>query len=126
MYYVEARMKRPLILVLVLALSAIGARADRYDDCNQEQDLDRAIRGCTQIIERRQQESQENRALAYSNRGNAYGKKGDVDRAIADYTKAIELAPTRALAYYNRGVTYGRKGDVDRAIATTPRPSSSA
>jgi Flp pilus assembly protein TadD len=29
--------------------------------------------------------------LAYNNHGGAHHKKGDIDRAIADYTKAIQL-----------------------------------
>jgi tetratricopeptide (TPR) repeat protein len=32
-------------------------------------------------------------AMAYNNRGSAYGKNGDLDRAIADVKKAIELDP---------------------------------
>jgi hypothetical protein len=31
--------------------------------------------------------------LGYDGRGNAYNKKGDLDRAIADYTQAIQLDP---------------------------------
>ncbi len=41
----EARMKRPLVVALVLALSATGAWADRYSDCDQSADPDRRIRG---------------------------------------------------------------------------------
>ena len=32
--------------------------------------------------------------------------KGDLDRTIADYTRAIELSPSSALAYYNCGLAY--------------------
>ena len=46
----------------------------------------------------------------------AYGKKGDFDKAIADYTEAIRLDPKYAEAYYNRGCSYGKKGDHDKAI----------
>ena len=55
-------------------------------------------------------------ALAYNNRGNAYGDKDDFDKAIQDYNKAIELNPDFAIAYNNRGVVYGNKGDFDKAI----------
>ena len=44
-------------------------------------------------------------------------KKGDYDRAIADYNKALELDPKDATAYNNRGFTYDNKGDYDKAIA---------
>ena len=44
------------------------------------------------------------------------GAKGDFDRAIAAYTKAIELNPDYG-AYYNRGVAYKSKDDSERAVA---------
>ena len=110
-------MVRALVFALVLALSATGCGQDQYSDCNQEKDPDRQIRGCTQVIERGKRESKSTRAKAYYNRGNAYDDKGEVDIAIADFTKAIALNPNYALAYNNRGNAYGRKGDYDRAIA---------
>jgi tetratricopeptide (TPR) repeat protein len=56
-------------------------------------------------------------AEAYYNRGVAWQKKGDYDRAITDYTKAIEINPGDALAYYNRGNAYQGKGQYERAIS---------
>ena len=44
-------------------------------------------------------------------------RKGDYDKAIADYTEAIRLNPKLAEAYYSRGFAYGKKGDYDKAIA---------
>lgn len=58
-----------------------------------------------------------NRALAYVNRGLAYGNKGEFDKAIADCNKAIELEPKLAPAYRNRGIAYGNKGEYDKEIA---------
>ncbi len=52
----------------------------------------------------------------YYNRGANYGRKGEHDRALEDYSKAIELKPDYADAYHDRGVTYGRKGEYDRAL----------
>ena len=43
-------------------------------------------------------------------------QKGDLDKAIADFTEAIRLDPKYAQAYYNRGYAYW-KGDFDKAIA---------
>lgn len=50
-------------------------------------------------------------------RGLAYSKSGKLDKAIRDYTKAIELKPDYADAYYNRGIAYRIKGDYELAIA---------
>ena len=43
-------------------------------------------------------------AAAYNRRGIAYGKKGEFDKAIADFTEAIRLKPDFAVAYLNRGI----------------------
>ena len=49
-------------------------------DCAQPTDSDLAIRACTDII-----------IEGYTNRGIAYGAKGDHERAIADFEKALQL-----------------------------------
>ena len=48
---------------------------------------------------------------AYSARGLVYYDRGDDDRAITDFSKAIELDSQNADAYNNRGMAYFRKGD---------------
>jgi len=42
---------------------------------------------------------------------------GDTDRSIADYTKAIDIAPNNAAAHDNRGRAYASKGDYVHAVA---------
>jgi tetratricopeptide (TPR) repeat protein len=68
----------------------------------------------------------EARAQAYYLRANAYGDKGEFDKAIADYGKAIELADY-AIYYASRGWAFAQKGDAaqalrdcDKAIALNP------
>jgi tetratricopeptide (TPR) repeat protein len=56
-------------------------------------------------------------SINYTNRGLAYRKKGENDRAIADYNEAIRLEPKYAVAYNNRCFAYSEKGENDRAIA---------
>jgi tetratricopeptide (TPR) repeat protein len=56
-----------------------------------------------------------------NNRGNGYYAKGEHDRAIADFDKAIGIDPAQATAFYNRGNAYYAKGDRDRAIADYDR-----
>jgi len=54
---------------------------------------------------------------AIINRGVAYSAKKDYDRAIADYSAAIKLAPGIALAFNNRGRAFLAKKEYGRAIA---------
>ena len=42
-------------------------------------------------------------------------KTDDYPRAIADYTKVIELKPDAAVAYNTRGRAYANQGDYSRS-----------
>jgi tetratricopeptide (TPR) repeat protein len=55
-------------------------------------------------------------AQAYNNRGIAWGKKGDLDQAISDFTVALEINPRYAQAYINRGITWAETGDLERGL----------
>jgi hypothetical protein len=54
--------------------------------------FDVTIGGCTAVIQSGK-ETRSALAMAYNNRGVAYRAKGEGDRAIADFNKAIELNP---------------------------------
>jgi len=56
-------------------------------------------------------------AESYFISGNEYYAKSEFDRAIADYTEAIQINPNYAEAYGNRGITYAGKKDYNLAIA---------
>jgi lipoprotein NlpI len=56
-------------------------------------------------------------ASAYNDRGNAYGARGNIGRAIADFDEAIRLEPKFVSAYIDRGNAYRARGDNDHAIA---------
>lgn len=67
-------------------------------------------------------------AREYNSRGNNYLNIGDRDKAIADFTKAVELDPDFAYAWANRGITYAHlknvaaaNADLDRADQIDPR-----
>jgi tetratricopeptide (TPR) repeat protein len=57
-------------------------------------------------------------AAAHTSLGNALGRKGQLDGAIACYKKAIALDRKFANAHFNLGVALGRKGQLDEAIAS--------
>src|SRR5262245_65843751 len=75
-------------------------------------------------------EAQSSRALSaasYLDRGNDWLKKGDFERAIADYSLAIAFDARHADAYYNRGLArtgkgdlYGASPDFDKSLAAHP------
>lgn len=99
----------------MVAAAATNAAADDKQDCAGK-DADRAIRGCTALIGS-VGETGKALAVALVNRGAAYASNKDYDRAIADYTRAIEIDPKNAKAYDSRGVAYTSKGDYVNAVA---------
>lgn len=67
-------------------------------------------------------------AIAFNNRGVAYGELGDFDRAIADYGKALELQPqdptaikNLRIAHIRRGGTAANLGEIETALAEYSR-----
>jgi tetratricopeptide (TPR) repeat protein len=100
------------VLATGLVLLTTAVLADSKTDCLDSKDHELRIKGCSAILLRNPKD-----VIAYHNRGEAYALKGDVDRAIADYTKAIELNPNYAPSYNSRGRAYTSKGDYIHAVA---------
>ena len=101
-----------IVVAAGLVLASTAVLADNKSDCLDSKDHDLRIKGCSAIIQHDPKD-----VVAYHNRGDAYGLKGDVDHAIADYTKAIEINPNYAPAYDSRGRAYTSKGDYVHAVA---------
>jgi protein O-mannosyl-transferase len=55
-------------------------------------------------------------AVAYNNRGNTFKARGQVDRAIEDYTTAISLEKDPFTIYNNRGIAFQAAGRYDLAF----------
>ncbi|MFQ5799862.1 MAG: tetratricopeptide repeat protein [Bacteroidota bacterium] len=56
-------------------------------------------------------------ASGFHNRANAYGQLGDIDKAIEDYTVAIELDPTNPLFYLSRArCLFVKENDTQSAL----------
>lgn len=107
----------------MLVSAAVPALAATDDEraCFQQKDPQLRINGCSQMIQRDPRD-----AAAYHNRAVAYGMLGDLDHAIADYTKTVEIRPDNASAYENRGRAYASKGDYTSAIADAQKASQLA
>jgi len=54
--------------------------------------------------------------LAYNSRGNVFMAKGDLGRAITDFSTAITVWPQFAEAFHNRGIAYYRRGELEKAL----------
>lgn len=105
-----------IVAATSLVLVSWAVLADDLGDCQDSKDHDLRIKGCSAIILRNPKD-----VVAYHNRGDAYGLKGDIDRAISDYTKAIVLDPNYVPAYNSRGRAYVSKGDYVRAVDDVTR-----
>ena len=83
--------------------------------CFDKKDWDGAIRCWSQVIDL-PEISKEDRASALNNRGNAFTKKGELDRATHDFDHALKLKPNDAKTLNNRGAVFAKKDDLDRAF----------
>lgn len=103
--------------VLALLLAARPGHATTIEDCDK-QNGDETIAGCTMLIEANPENS-----TAYNNRGIQYSRKREFDRAINDFSKAIEIDPDKAIYYFNRaialfelGAPQRRSMEIERAV----------
>jgi len=103
-----------------------------YNRCvlyDVKEDYDRALADCSQAVKLGPSPNataatgdgrianDHRRSDYYSERGFAYLKKNDYDRAIIDLDNAIRLNPDNGRALKNRGLVYQAKGDTARAEA---------
>ncbi len=93
----------------------------------------KARRGISQGLIRRKERIMEQKmtkehnqecAETYYNRGLVHAKNGELKRAIANYTKAIELNPEYADAYYRRSKAWLHLGEEEKAKSDMKTASS--
>ncbi|MGH6683547.1 MAG: tetratricopeptide repeat protein, partial [Pseudolabrys sp.] len=112
------------VISLLFLLAVVAPRATASAQTQQQIDLcagkngvapDLQISSCTAMIGA-SKETTNNLAIVYSNRGRAFGRKGQYDRAIEDLDRAIKLNPNLSWAFLIRGNFYARKMQYDQAI----------
>lgn len=118
-------LRRVLIAGTFAALGASSAppagaqpSIDQIQCANQDRTVapDRMIESCTALIAAGMQSSQ-NLSITLYNRGLGYRRKGDSDRALADFNQAIKADPNNTFALMTRGSARYEQGDNDGAIA---------
>jgi tetratricopeptide (TPR) repeat protein len=92
-----------------------AAFADSRSDCVQMQDSNRAIDGCTHVLQERNL-SKQDRVTALSNRANMLERIHKWDEAIADYSAALAVNPNNAGALFGRAIVWANERNFDRAI----------
>lgn len=112
-------MRRTGVACLILLVSSVAALGDDVEDCDQSGDCKRRLSGCSALIESGTANG-EKLADLYLKRGQAELCLGGADgqaRAMADYSKAIDIEPRFAKAYLSRGSEYTNQAKYVEAIA---------
>ncbi len=109
------------VFLAVFACRPAAAAGDA-NDCARPFDPDKKIAACTRLLAQAGGRPQA-RAQLFHNRGAGYHIKGAHEAALADYDRALALAPGRAATYNNRADVYMRLcrrgkalGDYDMAV----------
>jgi len=105
-----------LVFALAAASAAAPARAEENGDRCFRGEGETAIAACTRAIQSGKF-SGETLATLYHNRAIELRQDGDYDRAIADYSQAIQIDADFTGAYAGRGLAYEGKGEVEKAKA---------
>lgn len=99
-------------LAFILAFSSASKAAD---DCFMSKDPDERIAACNRQLADKNRTTN-NRSISLSNRGLAWARKKDYERAIQDYDLALALNPANASALINRGGAHQQRGEIAKAL----------
>ena len=114
-------MSRLLFLVVALVASSVAHSAWADDAANcQSGTPDAAIASCSKLLKSGKYNAQ-GRASIHAFRAGAYLRKGLLDDALADASRAIQADPKYSSGYYARAGVYSQKGDLERALADLTR-----
>ncbi len=116
------RTLRFVVLTLVVSLALAGVTLANPDQDYREGmtaagkgDMDGAIAAFSRIIDAGSTVEAKNLASAYNLRGMCFEAKNEQQKALADYSKAVEIDPKSAEALGNRSMLYMKLGEVEKA-----------
>lgn len=87
----------------------------QWNECHESEDWEIAATACERLLETGGLSPDDQSQISYKY-GSALRNKGEPDKAIAQFTRSIELNPT-AEAYNFRGIAHYDMGDYPKAIA---------
>ncbi len=126
---------RSLLLILISFVIGVSANAQAAGDPHAEEtaranaltksgnekmrngDFDGAIAEFNEVIRISQIYPANVQSASYISRALAYEGKGDLDKALTDFSKAISLQSNNAFAYQNRAGVFEKQNEIDKAIA---------
>lgn len=100
-------------LLLAVPTAAIAQSAADWKTCEGNDDT-AAIIACTKFVNAT---DRTRRRDAFYNRGISHKALGQLDDAIGDYTRALEIDPRHAGSFNNRGSLFHDKGEFDKSLA---------
>jgi tetratricopeptide (TPR) repeat protein len=106
-----------LVLALASPASAqIDPQLVDWCDANDNASPEQSISGCTAVIQS-EEYAGDDLAIVFSNRGVAYFRNSEPEKAIQDYEQAIRINPSFFDAMISRGFAYLKVKRYDAAIA---------
>src|SRR5205085_9849106 len=109
------------VIVLACGLGAAalagGVRLTYVEQMRRDAEVAELRREKEALFALAERENAARRMIAELNaRGASKREQGDLDGALAEFTKALQLDPNHVLSLTNRGEIYRRKGDLTAAI----------
>ena len=96
--------------------------AEDYKDWGRAEDKENRAKAVDRLEEMLLQAKAERRRIP--SRAPPCTRRANLDKAIAEYDKALELYPRYTEVYYNRGLAYRKKDNLAKAIADYTQPSA--
>jgi tetratricopeptide (TPR) repeat protein len=102
--------------LLAAAIATANAATTDIKNCSDAgAPSHKKVAACTRLIKFGKLDKKQ-LSIVYTNRGAGFGKMGNEDQALADFTESIRIYPNNEFSYYNRGDLWYKWGKFDQAI----------